>query len=421
MNNSVTIEHGTTENTNNKITNFFYEMFALFINAVMLVDIVRLVISAQAADIVRNILYIFLLLYALWHAIQNRKILVLLIPATTFGALVLCSMLLNNRLQSLIVYGVLIFFSRCLVAFYFAYNMDNPPLLLEKLKKYFAVALLYCIIYIVMSSAEDFEMGGTYMTFAYNILTIAIISLCLFVEKPTIIRGILAASFVLCILILGARGAVVCLIISLLLFLYRGFRAQTIKTKLAILLLIVIGILLIVLCSGAIIDALLLIAPESRTLALIKSGEFFVSEGRNETYEMILSEVNQNWVRPHGLYADRLLSGTGSEGDYAHNLIIELMYQFGPILGVLLCVLLLVLIVKSYGIVLFRETGADLILYVAFSSGLSTLLFSSSYLINERSWLSIGLIVALCIRQRKEKQLAALALDAEAQEERDDS
>lgn len=71
------------------------------------------------------------------------------------------------------------------------------------------------------------------------------------------------------------------------------------------------------------------------------------------------------------------------------------MYQFGAVFGCILLFILFFKVVKSYNLLFKLKDYKYAVVYCAFFTGLTTLFFSSSYLINERSWLALGLIFGI--------------------------
>ena len=102
---------------------------------------------------------------------------------------------------------------------------------------------------------------------------------------------------------------------------------------------------------NTIIDILLRFNPSSRTLYLLKNFKIDNLSGRNTYYDLLRTEINKNWFLPHGIYSDRLICRWGMSSNvdlsqyYAHNLPIEVMYQFGGFIGVLVLIFLIVKII----------------------------------------------------------------------------
>ena len=251
-----------------------------------------------------------------------------------------------------------------------------------------------------------YATDGSYMTFSYNILIMVMLWILLTVYNPTILRVIGTIAFVCIIVVYGARGPLLCIAVSFGLFLLYKFADSSVWKKILQIILCVVGSFSIVSAKNIILDFLLTLNPESRTLYLLKNSNLDALSGRDIYYEVLKNKINQNWILPHGIYSDRLALASGSSTSsnldlsafYAHNLPMEIMYQFGAVFGCILLLLLLFKVVSSYHLLFKLKDYKYAIVYCAFFTGITTLFFSSSYLINERFWLALGLIFG--IRQR---------------------
>ena len=386
---------------------FPYEIYILFINTVMIVDLLRMIVpSAGVLGIVRNGLYLLSLIYMFYHAIHHRHSTIIVMLGTYYVFLAALSCLQNVGLFRVILSESLIFLSRCVVGFYFAYYIPVNDIFLKKIKKYFVILIIYCVLYMSTHTLGLYATDGSYMTFSYNILIMVMLWILLTVYNPTILRVIGTIAFVCIIVVYGARGPLLCIAVSFGLFLLYKFADSSVWKKILQIILCVVGSFSIVSAKNIILDFLLTLNPESRTLYLLKNSNLDALSGRDIYYEVLKNKINQNWILPHGIYSDRLALASGSSTSsnldlsafYAHNLPMEIMYQFGAVFGCILLLLLLFKVVSSYHLLFKLKDYKYAIVYCAFFTGITTLFFSSSYLINERFWLALGLIFG--IRQR---------------------
>ncbi len=111
----------------------------------------------------------------------------------------------------------------------------------------------------------------------------------------------------------------------------------------------------------------------SRTLYLLKEGNLTQSNGRESIYSFFIDQLLNNPISGIGIYGDRIDTG----GAYCHNLILELLLNFGFILGSIAVICLLSFIIRTFGLL----KGLDRNLYMVFVLyGLGPLMASSSYL-----------------------------------------
>src|SRR5699024_525386 len=92
---------------------------------------------------------------------------------------------------------------------------------------------------------------------------------------------------------------------------------------------------------------------------------------------------------PKGLYFDRIVAN----GSYAHNLILELLLEYGYLLGGLIIVWLCFYMIRSVYIAR-KDLDASVVLYTLIACGFLRLMFSGSYLLNEAGfWLLLGMML----------------------------
>ena len=397
----------TTSNNNNKKKRRQYEALALFINSIMMVDLFRLVVpNVGVVSVLRDSLYVFGFLYMLYHSVNNHKVSIPVSIIVVYSMLAILTVIAYPGIGSVVGSGSLIFITRCVPAFYFVRYLNDYILLRKVLKKYYMIQFVYCIIYII--NHQGYITDGSYMTFSYNILLLTVLLLLSVFEKPSLLRILGSVFFVSIILIYGARGPIACIGISLVLFVLYKNRNISLAKRIVLLLVISLVVVVIITSFDNIISILRRINPSSRTLYMIEQLNLFDSSGRSSIHEAILSEVNKNWLLPHGIYSDRVFLATLYGGDYAdyysHNIGIELLYQFGGVLGVLAITWLVSYCIRADILLNEIEDESTAIMFFGFLTGISTLLFSSSYLINERGWLFMGFVFAIINTAKKSQK-----------------
>lgn len=103
----------------------------------------------------------------------------------------------------------------------------------------------------------------------------------------------------------------------------------------------------------------------------------------------VFKNVFENPFLPHGLCGDRLLL----QGRYVHNIIGELLYSYGAILGSALIILCVSKIVS------IQKNNKDIIVFLLFAF-LGKLFFSSSFIIDSRFYFMIGIMVSIKYMRR---------------------
>lgn len=135
----------------------------------------------------------------------------------------------------------------------------------------------------------------------------------------------------------------------------------------------------------------------SRTIKLILTGNAVNGYGRAEMYIAFKDAIMENPFQYRGILSDRVLAAKMmnqpiSRGTYTHNIIYEILYEYGMPLGTVI----LLFIFGCVGLCLYKiikKKDDDLfILFIAiFPVGFCSLFFSGSYLTTHYFWMLMGL------------------------------
>ena len=289
--------------------------------------------------------------------------------------------LLNNPLY------VLVFFS--FPAFLFARHIEDFKLFFSIFKNV-SIIVIICSLLILIEGINS-ETLPQYMVFSYNMLPQ---TLCLLIyslrEKKKFHFVISILGFFL-IFVAGARGPIV--IALLVLFIYSMTNKSPTINKILFLTLLIFVLVTTLLLRNSIIYLLDEFSTSlnfsSRTLKLILSGEFFNSSGRDD---ILVSVVDKFSLFGNGLYGDRDINYS-----YSHNLFIEILSDFGVIIGL---ILIAIIITISYKAVFSNNEYIYLLSIVFIATGFIKLFLSGSYLNQEPAFF---LFIALGINSIKER------------------
>ena len=241
------------------------------------------------------------------------------------------------------------------------------------------LALAYTTAYQMMS-LKGFQLDYN-MAFGYSMLLPA---MYLFVQPKTSDK-LFSIAMLLLILLGGSRGPALILVLFYIVdVLFFGTVKKT-WTKLP---LILLGLFVLVYFSQKYIDF-----EESRTLSLLERGELITNDtGRGEyVYNIIKQRIFERPILGWGIGADRYFVN----GSTAHNIIYELLLEYGIFGGGIIVVFFFGWIVKNYfsRSVLNQHGGREMYVIMVFY-GILPLMVSSSYLIDIRFGILIGWIVA---------------------------
>ncbi len=300
----------------------------------------------------------------------------------------------TSSIQTIIISDLFLLYLVAFPAFFIAKETANFELLLEE---------LYTIGYVIVTlfSITFFLLVFVYkVSFDYMNITYGAIPWLFFVSGYSMYnkkRVALIISFVSIafIMISGCRGATVTTFLFGILLYISAIKNNFTAKKLVILLfLILIGIVVLV-NLDTIISALYYSLKEigfnSRTLELYLGLGYEKGLNHYSDRAVLQTPLIEDFnLLGHGIYSDRVLL----VGVYAHNVLIEWIYDFGFLIGGGLCLYFIGKIVSKCK-VLFKtnRTSLRIILAACISVMVCKYMVSSSYLHAPEFWVLLGLLV----------------------------
>ena len=260
-------------------------------------------------------------------------------------------------------------------------------------------AIIVNIVYSSISSA-DVDNIDEQMNRAYMLLPSVLYLLWMFFERYNYVDLIffLIGFFLECSM--GTRGPFLCILFfaAVYLLFFKEYRHPT-----SMRLLIVIGTLLLLSLSTPIaymMVGLLSLAGKSTRIFDLMLDDSLInyenSNGRDELQGFLLQKLNSNNGEGFGLLADRLEVG------FAHNIFVELWYDYGYVLGSIIVGVYLLLIVLL--IVKAKQNKTRILVILFFTASFVKLLFSSSFIVDGYFFFLIGLCIS-GIRDSKKRRL----------------
>lgn len=241
------------------------------------------------------------------------------------------------------------------------------------------------------------EILADNMDFAYKMLPSALVLVggCFYNKRkaPSVIMAILASVFML---MQGTRGPILGILVFICLMLYKkhGFGKILIRVSVVSLLVAVL------LSSPAFMNGLLNVSRKvddfgfsARFLDKLLVGELEADSGRGEIIDRLMADFEKDPIKIRGYYADRRVNSERvdvyeDENIYAHNILYELLYDFGLIIGGTLIILLL------YGILRLAKKsnfGCSYLTMTFLICGFVKLLLSSSFLLAPEFFFMVGM------------------------------
>ncbi len=269
---------------------------------------------------------------------------------------------------------------------------DSVMLLLYRISCVSVIS--FCAYILFVNRMDDFTMRNGDMNSAYNILPHACMIFYYMIKGFKWHRLVIFLMSALALLMMGTRGAVLCLLIFIVLS-----SAMTIRFKRPVVLLVMVVVCLLFVLFHGLTDWLIELAYSiceslglsTRVFDKLMSGDFAVSGSRTYLRERVRYYLAAYPLIGLGVYGDRAVSG----GQYVHNLLLEIYGQHGVLIGTVMIAALAVIFYRGVRTV-FRngDRNAQLIVLLLVSYCFK-LLVSSSYLREPFFWLLLGYLVAI--------------------------
>lgn len=283
------------------------------------------------------------------------------------------------------------FFIYCFSGFVISSCMDDIDYFFKIFEKFCYVTVILSLIAYYFSVNRKIELQ--YMTFSYNMLLQVTFLALRCIEKFDWKKFVCALAGIVVIFVAGCRGALICCFISILFYIL-AFKSENNAKKMIIILLTAAVVLLMFFKFDVFLEKVGRFLANndinSRTVNMLAEGDFFEDSGRTDIQDKIFENFN---FLGHGLYTDRVLTGS-----YAHNLLYELVYDFGIILGGGIFIWICYVIVAAFR---RAETKNRTLICALMSTGFLKLFFSGSYLNQEPS---LYILLGLCLIILKHKQ-----------------
>lgn len=256
-----------------------------------------------------------------------------------------------------------------LPGYLFARYLKDYTLFCSIMRKYaYVVVILSVIVFFFMRDS----FSAQYLSFAYNMLFHLLLLVFYKPKRGRILHYIIVVFGIFVFVIGGARGALVAFVVCCVAYILLANK-RTIKK---ILLTVSAGI---VACVFMIMknEILALLVPwltkmniNSRTIEKMLASEMWNSSGRDEIAKELFTNIN---IFGHGMMGDRVLCS----GLYAHNMFLEIICDFGIILGVVLS--LTIIVVIAVGVLKKTQRNQAWIILLV-STGFLKLMLSGSFL-----------------------------------------
>lgn len=378
--------------------------FVAFVFATIIVDIFRILnavvlpLGDSATVLFRNLVYICLFGCSLIISLNSdRSGKIFLFTSAIYVIAVLISLVVNPKISVLLSNNVLMIFSRIIPACVIASSLDNFDQAVGRILRWKWILLLYLIVFLLWGMKGE---RYYYMNVGYNLLYPTLV--ILFNKKKKIVDSFIALSSILVIVLFCARGTALILIISAgLFYVVNMMKENNSKKKILFSLFLIVVVVIFIMAIPLIISKLYTLFPSSRTLYYLISGQIMDSSGRDNYYAVGIKEFCEHPFRLRGILGDRVFYGevfnlSDFEGAFAHNVILEVLLQFGMIIGLPICVWFIKTIIVTFKNVLKSNSHTTLImLHAIILPSLIICMSTASYLASIETSLMLGTCIAL--------------------------
>jgi hypothetical protein len=293
--------------------------------------------------------------------------------------------------------------SFCVPVFVFTLNADDYDIVIEKSTIFSVLSLIYAVVYFV-GLKKGYYTSDDYMSFSYSLMIGCLFSFyrgIVLEKKLSLIFGV--ALFVI-LMSLGSRGVLVSTFASaFILFLYK----HNLKSFKSIILWLICIFLLavLILYHDKIIVSLHYLFPNSRTLSIFASdlinGKINLTN-RNMYYDYFKRHASDYILFGTGILNDRYIIGQdisrvghGEDwlGCYMHNFFLEILMQYGFILGTIILAVFAFIFVRAFLSIKYMSASRKGIFLTFVPAIFITYMVSGSYLHSMRFYFMLGLLI----------------------------
>lgn len=229
----------------------------------------------------------------------------------------------------------------------------------------------------------------------YNIMFVSIIFLCKYNERKKIIDLAAAVYSLILVLSNGSRGALICLGLFIILTVVckNDTKQMELKHKIKIFFLLAAVIFILVYFDVIIIAMGKMLSSfgiNSRTINAMLSGTLLSDNGRETITERALIAIKNGGILGLGAFGDRPYIAPYYWWGYCHNIILEIMCDFGTILG---SILILTLFGSLLRVLFAHKSNSYRYVYIIFFSICGKLFVSDTIWGYPQFWALLGVLI----------------------------
>lgn len=337
-------------------------------------------------QLISKVLVAIVFAYALPPVLKRSKLKFIVIYFVSIFIILINILLFNENIMYIKELLFPIFFMS-IPSFVYIMSINDIEVFQEYIYKASKIVFIMGMILSITVFTGKVSVGTYSMSLSYYMLFPAIMYLNNTIEKQRILDFICLIISLISIISLGSRGALLCMVFFLLLKIIKTRKRFNLKQITFFIIYILTSISFVVYFKNIIIfirDVLYRFGIQSRTLELLLRDDIYMS-GRDSIYNDLIIALYDNPIMGVGLGGDRKISG-----GYAHNIFIEILCNFGILLGLIIIISIIMLMLKS--LIINSYNNYNIVIFWL-SVGFIHLFVSSSYLTDIKFWVMLGIIV----------------------------
>lgn len=262
----------------------------------------------------------------------------------------------------------------------------------------YLIVLLFILVFVTSTFIFSKQISN-YMSLSYSTLPSLMI---IFGDRKRLLRTLFVLIGFLFLILTGCRGAILCFVALLLLNLFEKIAKKGPTFSVVFLLVILLFGIIIVLELNNIINFISTTLEQlnissrffEKLVGTSADGGILEFSGRQAIIDKLTPHINFLGI---GIFGDQLIADT-----YVHNIILEIVLDFGWFFGVILLVALSLFIFACFRTFHFRGDLLGVYISKCFLSLILTkMMFSATYLTDTTFWMFLSLLLIMFINYKK--------------------
>lgn len=322
-------------------------------------------------------------------------------------AMLVCA-LLGNMFMEAIVFSSSFFV--LITACIFLYTRENLANIFEGFDCICVITgLIVCVYAISFLNVSYLDMENAYMMIGYS-LSLCVLILCEFARvKKRKIDFLFAGMFSVVILAYGNRGAILAVLAYFIVRIIFLHELKLTKAQFCLLLGLILFAFVVVISFDKLISFLVsmfdTLGISSRSIEKILTHSFSQSTGRNEIYEKAFKVIKSNplEIREPGYMTTVYINARYINAN-AHNILLELLVEYGCIVGIAIFAIFVHEFIKSTRLLRKDKKIENAMAFCFLLQAFVQLSFSATFYSSNEFWLGLVLTGILSRRQYRAKE-----------------